>query len=222
MCQIPVDLGRRLCSECQEQLVSQRYCCRRCAMPLPKVLPNDSCSRCRHHRWRFSRIVALGHYQGRLREAVILCKKIRFENLRHVLALELSNRLRQQLPTLADQNVVILPVPNHWTRVFARTAPTACSLAQLLGSHSRWPVLTRIVRRIRRTRKQGMLSLTERRQNVHGAFRIIRPHLLTGRHVLIVDDVLTSGATADELAKQVRLANPSDITVVAIARATGT
>jgi ComF family protein len=221
-CQGPVDISSRLCSACQQQLVSNRYCCQRCAMPMPTVLPNDSCSRCRQHRWRFSRVVALGHYRGKLREAVILCKKIRFESLRYALAVELAVRLRQQLPHLDDQKVVILPVPNHWTRTFARTAPTAHSLAQLLGGHTGWPVLTRKVRRIRKTRKQGMLSLTERQENVRGAFRINRTQSLTGRHVLIVDDVLTTGSTADELAKQVRRAKPADISVVAIARATGT
>jgi predicted amidophosphoribosyltransferase len=163
----------------------------------------------------------LGHYQGKLREAVILCKKIRSENLRYALAIELANRLRLQLPELDDEKVAILPVPNHWTRVFAGTAPTARSLAQLLGSHTGWPVLTRNVSRIRITRKQGMLSLAERQQNVRGAFELKHTQSLTGRHVLIVDDVLTSGATADELAKQVRRAKPSDISVVAIARATG-
>jgi predicted amidophosphoribosyltransferase len=67
-----------------------------------------------------------------------------------------------------------------------------------------------------------MLSLAERQENVRGAFRINRTQSLTGRHVLIVDDVLTTGSTADELAKQVRRAKPADISVVAIARATGT
>jgi ComF family protein len=221
MCQGPVDLNRRLCSACEQHLVSNRYSCQRCAMPVPIVLPNDSCSRCREHRWNFSRVVALGHYQGKLREAVILCKKIRFECLRYALAVEMLRRLRDQIPELLAQDVVILPVPNHWTRSFARTAPTADSLAQLLSGLSGWPVLSGMVSRTRRTRKQGMLSLAERQENVRGAFRVNRPKALTGRHVVIVDDVLTSGATADELAKQLRLAKPFEISVVAIARATG-
>lgn len=220
-CQDPVDLDENLCQDCRQYLVSDRYCCQRCAMPLPRVLPNQDCSRCRQHHWHFSRVIALGHYQGKLREAVILCKKIRFENLRYALTKEIANRLKLHVPGLFADQVVILPVPNHWTRIFARTAPTARSLAQMLGGQTGWPVLTRIVSRIRTTRKQGMLSLAERQQNVRGAFRLIRAKSLTGRHVLIVDDVLTSGATANELAKQVRLAKPADISVVAIARATG-
>lgn len=220
-CQCAVEGGQRLCEACLQQLVSNRYCCQRCAMPLPSVLPNDQCSRCRDHHWHFSNILALGHYQGKLREAVILCKKLRVEYLRYALARELANRIRERFPDMQQREPLIVPVPYHWSRTLARTASTANSLAELLSQHSGWPVATRMVRRIRRTGKQGMLSLVERQQNVRGAFQIVGSPSLSGRHLLIVDDVVTSGATANELAKQLRRTKPLEISVVALARATG-
>lgn len=211
----------RLCEECIASLAPQTYCCKRCAMPLPPVLPNDDCIRCRHHHWRFSNIVALGHYRGKLREAVILCKKARYEHLRYALALKLSKVLLDRFSCIDDLQPLILPVPYHWSRAFARTAATAQSLAELISRHTQWPVNMRCVKRIRRTGKQGMLSLAERKQNVAGAFQLRSPSVLTGRHLFVIDDVVTSGATVDEMSKQLRRAKPADITVVAIARATG-
>ena len=155
MCQAPVGTRCRLCSACHADLVSQRYCCNRCASPLAEVLPNEHCIHCQQAGWRLARVVALGHYQGKLRRAVILCKKARCENLRYALANELADRLRQRLAGLDGPPPILLPVPNHWTRIFSRAANTTLSLASHLARRTGWPVLSDAVRRIRRTRKQG-------------------------------------------------------------------
>jgi ComF family protein len=221
LCETEIAMGSRLCTDCLAQLAPDNYCCQRCAMPLPSVLPNNDCIHCRKAGWRFSRVVALGHYRGRLKEAVIVSKKMKADSLRYALAEQLALKIRRCLPCLEQQNPLFVPVPNHWTRALSGAAPTAFHLASLLARHTGWPVKTNIVRRIRKTGKQGMLSITERKQNMRGAFEKIGAESLSGRHVLIVDDVLTSGATANELARQVHRCNPADITVVVVARATG-
>jgi predicted amidophosphoribosyltransferase len=66
-----------------------------------------------------------------------------------------------------------------------------------------------------------MLSLTERQENVRGAFKATDPKSLSGRHVLIVDDVLTSGATINEVARQLSGCRTQDISALVVARATG-
>jgi len=166
-------------------------------------------------------VIALGQYRGRLKEAVIISKKMKADSLRYALSEQLVEKIQQRLPSLCQQNPILLPVPNHWSRAFSGTAPTAFNLATLLARHTGWPVRTRIVRRIRKTGKQGMLSINERKQNMRGAFEKSGTESLSGRHVLIVDDVLTSGATANELARQVARGGPAEISVVVIARATG-
>lgn len=220
-CQSISPTGGRLCDSCQQLLAKSSHVCQRCAMPLSPVLPNRDCVHCRHHRWSFSRVVSLGHYQGKLREAVILCKKLRFEPLRYGLAELLADRVRDQFVDLDVQRSLLVPVPNHWSRAWARTAATAQALSELLSKLLGISCVSHTARRIRRTGKQGMLSLAERQQNVRGAFRIRHPTELTGRHLFIVDDVLTSGSTANELARQLRKAKPADISVITIARATG-
>ncbi|MBX3420220.1 MAG: ComF family protein [Pirellulaceae bacterium] len=190
-------------------------------MPLPTVLPNQDCAACRKSDWRFSRVIALGTYQGKLRQAVIMCKKQLHESLRYAVTQHMADRVMQQIPEIVQQNPLIVPVPNYWLRSLFKTKAAAISLGELLSRHTGWPLATGMIRRIRRTQKQGMLSITERRENVRGAFLNIRHYSLTGRHVLIVDDVLTSGATVNELARQLRRSRPADISAVVIARATG-
>lgn len=220
-CYEAVNMDCRLCPACMHQLISTQTCCQRCSMPIPPVLPNDDCIHCRKAGWRFSRVVALGPYRGKLREAVILCKKMKSDNLRQALSEQLVYRIRQRLPIIDQQQPILLPVPNHWSRAFSKMAPTAFRLASMISRQTGWPVSTRIVRRIRRTEKQGMLSIHERRQNVRGAFQKASTQSLSGRHVLIVDDVLTSGATANEMTRQVLRGNPADISIVVVARAAG-
>lgn len=150
-------------------------------------------------------------------------KKPSFEVLRQSIGRLLGNLLLAE-PSLAgptQQKPLIVPVPNHWTHAWSRAAGTAKSLALAISDATHWPVNSRTVRRTRKTAKQGMLSWTERKRNVRGAFEIRSAKQLTARHVLLVDDVLTSGATAAELASRIKKAGASRVTVVVVARGTG-
>ncbi len=221
VCEAETPLGARLCATCEGHLVSMKYCCQRCSMPLPDVIPNNDCIHCRKAHWKFSRVVALGAYRGKLREAVILCKQFPNDALRHALGLHLVDRVRHWIPLIDEQQPIIIPIPYHWSRSLTRRVPTAFNLADVMSRASGWPMVASLVRRTRPTRKQSMLSAHERIKNVRGAFKRVGSQSLEGRHVLLVDDVLTSGATADEVARQLKLAKPADITMVVIARATG-
>lgn len=220
-CEAPVARDQRLCSQCSRQLVSTAYRCQRCAMPLPEVLPNSECIHCKKMDWRFSRVIALGSYRGKLKEAVVLCKKLRYENLRFALALQMVNMVRSRIPESDLSALLLVPVPNHWTRVFSRTAPTSDRLVDLMARFTGWPVANGMIVKVRKTLKQGMLSTSERRKNVRGSFLKRGADSLTGRHVVIVDDVLTSGATANEVARQLRRGHPKDVSVTVIARGVG-
>ncbi|MCA9134105.1 MAG: hypothetical protein KDA45_13150, partial [Planctomycetales bacterium] len=258
----------RLCPACRQLFVSNYYRCQRCATPLPSVVPNQDCFRCREAKWRFSRVLTLGPYRGELRQAVILMKKPRFELLRRALGELLAEQVLDsdtapaakiapgdapapQHPAASADGLSqangpstgqgrlpaarqargespagelapwLVPVPNHWSHGFSSAANTAESLARAIARPTGWRVATRIVGRIRKTAKQGMLSWTERKRNVRGAFAINRTQGLSGRHVMLVDDVLTSGATAAELSRLLLKAGAARVSVLVIARGTG-
>ena len=215
--------GGAICEECQGVLVGDYYRCRKCATPLPNVVPNDDCFRCREAKWRFDRVVTLGPYRAQLRDAVIRMKRPANELLRRVVAELMTQQLVQDLgeESLTTGKVVLLPVPNYWTHSFMGAADAAGSLATQVSKHTGLPCLTRMLRRIRKTDKQGMLSWSERAKNVRGAFEIADAEVVKGSHVIVVDDVLTSGATCAEIASRLKRAGAYQVTILVAARGTG-
>ncbi|MCA9192554.1 MAG: ComF family protein [Planctomycetales bacterium] len=222
-CECPVLFPQRVCSACQKLLVHDYHRCRRCASPLPNVVPVEDCFRCRNSDWQLASVQALGPYRDDLRKAVILIKKRSYEPLRRSLAELLAHRLLNSAEhwNHSEHPPVLMPVPNHWTRKFSGVAPTANLLTQHLADLTGWPMVTGKVRRIRKTRKQGLLSWTERRKNVRGAFEIVGAKTQDRRHVLLVDDVLTSGSTTNEIARVLKKGYALSVTAAVIARGTG-
>lgn len=210
--------GEALCDECRAVFTAELTYCERCAMPLPAVVDRRDCIRCRKEKWRFDRVIALGPYRGHLRKAIILMKKPAFESLAAAAGDLLAERLRRE-GVMPD---VVVPVPNHWWRRLVHRTSAAETLASSIARRLRRPLVISAVRRIRSTKKQGMLPWSKRAGNVRRAFRVRRPRQVAGRHVLLVDDVFTSGATAAELTRQLIRAGATRVTVAVAARATGT
>lgn len=112
---------------------------------------------------------------------------------------------------------VLVPVPLHHRRLARRGYNQATEIARPLALYLRRGLDVGLVSRERRTREQSKLSARERRRNVSGAFRLMRQPEFT--HAIIVDDVVTTGATSRELAKLLRRAGCEQVSVVAVARA---
>lgn len=216
-CLEPIQDRQRLCDACRAVFEYRARCCQRCAMPLPTVVDDAACVRCRNQGWRFARVVALGPYRGHLRKAIILMKKPTFEPL----AVAAGELLAEKLHMAAVEPDVVLPVPNHWTRRLAHRTSAAETLAASVALTLHKPLFLSAVRRIKRTKKQGMLAWSNRTHNVQRAFRVRRPKQIAGRHVLLVDDVFTSGATAAELTRNLLKAGASRVTIAVAARGTG-
>jgi ComF family protein len=118
--------------------------------------------------------------------------------------------------TLEDGIDGILPVPLHWRRQALRGFNQAAELCRPLARHFRVPLVGNVVRH-RSTAYQSGLSAAERRRNLRGAFAVRGP--VTARHVLVVDDVVTTGATCGQLAATLRKAGAGTVSVLALARA---
>jgi ComF family protein len=114
----------------------------------------------------------------------------------------------------------LIPVPLHWRRLWARRFNQAALLAQIVGAASGRPSITGALKRVKSTRHQVGLSASERAANVHGAFRVppaARAEVV-GRRLVLVDDVLTSGATLDACARALLRAGAADVDVLVFAR----
>jgi ComF family protein len=111
------------------------------------------------------------------------------------------------------------PVPLHRTRLWRRRYNQAAELARALGRRTGKPVAVRALVRSRATESQGeMVSARARRRNVLGVFKVPDPVSIRGRNVLVVDDVLTTGATADACARALKRAGAAKVQILALAR----
>lgn len=109
-------------------------------------------------------------------------------------------------PWLKDIDLII-PVPLHWTRHWQRGYNQAEVIAEGIAQEVSAPLESRTLRRCRRTRSQTHLSLSDKRKNVHGAFSI-KGEAPSAHHILLVDDVFTTGSTLSECYKALRSAYP--------------
>jgi ComF family protein len=120
---------------------------------------------------------------------------------------------------LADADVVV-PVPLHWRRMWARRFNQSATLAKLLAEPHAKPVSYSALKRVKATPQQVGLSKSERAANVQGAFRVdpAGQAEIARRNVVLVDDVLTSGATADSCARALLRAGARQVDVLTFAR----
>jgi ComF family protein len=114
---------------------------------------------------------------------------------------------------------VIVPVPLHVKRLRSRGFNQAVLLGELLAREWRLPLARRAMRRIRWTEPQINLSADERLHNVKGAFTVSDYAAVARKHVLLLDDILTTGSTAEECARVLKRAGAVEVTVITIARA---
>jgi ComF family protein len=114
----------------------------------------------------------------------------------------------------------LVPVPLHWRRLWSRRFNQSAALAGSVSQICGLPVLSETLKRIRATAQQVGLSKPQRAENVQGAFRVPpeRRAEVAGRRLLLIDDVLTSGATVDTCARALLRAGAAHVDVLVFAR----
>src|ERR1700704_5480880 len=125
---------------------------------------------------------------------------------------------------LLDEADVLVPVPLHWRRGWSRRYNQSGALARSIERQSGVKVISEVLRRVRPTQQQIGLSRSQRASNVQGAFKVAadRQSEIQGRRVVLIDDVLTSGATADACARALLRAKAAQVDVLVFARVVDT
>jgi ComF family protein len=204
--------------------------CNRCGDLLGRAdaeFGDACCPECSLEEPSFARAVNFGRYGGALRQLVHLLK---YERVRPVAGLlgRLTAQACLQLEGDIDvEQLLLVPVPAHKSRLRSRGFNQAELIArsaqrgieEAIGRKVQ--LETALLLRIRFTESQVALTAAERRQQIRGAFKVTRREPLKGREVLLVDDVMTTGATAAECARELRQAGASRVWVVTPARALG-
>lgn len=217
--QVPADSRHSaFCPTCELQLspvpVNRCRACGAEAGPFAKS--DDGCRQCRGKGLRFDSVTCLGMYESHLKTAILGAKwaysAVRINSLGRLLA----SARRTELATLNVE--VILPIPDHWRRRiwkrFNAAGLIAFEVAAGLGVRCEW----RDLARARPTRQQKRVAHSHRFENQRGSFRLMNAAAYRGRRVLLVDDVVTTGATCSEASRLLKEAGCLEVHVAALAR----
>jgi ComF family protein len=208
-----------LCSRCGDALGME-------SARFAAAMGVTECTMCRLAPPRFAKAVAFANYDNEMREALHLLK---FQRLRPMAEHVLGERLAAavlRLEPVAAREAVVVPVPLFAARERERgfnqaTLLAEASLRRLRRLRPEWRLRLQpgAIERVRDTRALYRLSPRQRRSALRGAFRVAQPEAVRGREVLLVDDIMTTGATANECSRVLLRAGAAKVWVATVAKA---
>ncbi|WP_028693484.1 ComF family protein [Pseudomonas cremoricolorata] len=216
LCSEPAEQPYPLCHPCENELPWLIDACQRCALPLPAA--NLTCAACLRRAPAFTSVVAPWRYGFPLDSVISRFKHHRQWPLGRVLALLLSHDLRHRFEEGLPRPHLLLPVPLARRRLRVRGFNQAAMLARWLSAELQLPCSEGWLTRCRDTPAQQTLSARARRRNLRDAFSLTPAAQPAGLHLAIIDDVLTTGSTAQTLAALLRRAGAQRVDVYCLAR----
>jgi ComF family protein len=190
--------------------------CPICGIPFSGTGKDHRCGNCLTNPPHFDAAHAPFVYEGAIRDLIHSFKYNQQSHLRYPLALLTLEGVGDVMQNHKPDHII--PVPLHRSRLRQRGFNQAVLLGQELSRQLSLPILPDTLVRIRRTEPQIELSGAERRLNVKGAFSIKKPGLIAGKTILLIDDVMTTGSTMNECAKELKNAGAAVVVAVTIAR----
>ncbi len=213
LCGDPADDGQIFCQHCQADLPTNPNHCPRCALPMARA---ETCGQC------LRKPPAYDHTVGPLTYAPPIDSLISQLKYHHRLttcrsfARLLEEQITRLEPPLPD---ALIAVPLHQQRLRQRGFNQSLEIARPLAKLINRPLLTGLVKRHKATTPQTGLSGVARRKNLRGAFSVTAP--VVYRHLALVDDVMTTGSTAQELALTLKKAGATRVDIWVVARVAG-
>ncbi len=218
ICQEPLQNISRIpvcpsCLDAPQPLVAEHACqqCQTAFLNDFPLRPDGICPLCRTGETYFDRVYSYGSYDQSLARLLHLFKYGRIKTLAEPLARMMVRGLPSQ-----EQFDLVVPMPLHWKKQLLRGFNQSELLSREIGPRLGVPVIPAL-KRIRSTDVQAGLTLSQRRKNVQGAFQVSDTNI-QGKKILLIDDVLTTGATVSAAAKVLRKQGTARITVLTLAR----
>lgn len=219
VCRNPLEwpLEGPICHACWRSMpvIGPAYC-PRCGLPYQETVSPGLCGPCRVEKTRHFRLArAAGPYRGALKKSLLHLKYRGRSRLAAALGRMAFEKCVASGPL--DAGAAVVPVPLHWRRRRARGYNQAELVAKAVAREAQRP-LSRVLKKVRHRPPQAGLSAGGRRRNAAGAYRVRLPQDLTGKRLLLVDDVFTTGATAEACARALLQAGAEAVDVLTVAR----
>ena len=223
LCARTVETAGTLCAPCWQGIAFLgEPCCACCGLPFPYAAGEGSlCALCLAHPPGFDRARSVMSYDDHSRRLILALKH--GDRLQGVPAF--GRWLARAGAVLLEDADLLVPVPLHWTRLWRRRYNQSALLAQAVAAvvrregRSKPVAATGLLRRRRRTPSQGHRTRSQRALNVRAAFALSPGAAVKDRRIVLIDDVLTSGATVEECARVLRRAGAARVDVLTLARA---
>lgn len=241
LCNQPVPCEQDFCLGCEKKLTLSEpmmaAACTRCGRPRPRVpvdgevSASEKCVQCEKEKLRFSSAIALWTYQDRVRDAVVAAKFGHQMPLGTALGRRLGQKIVQQVnsnaPAIPAPQIVTF-VPSHRRRESQRGGNGNAAIAMAAFQEMKPRISTvcfrSLLRTTRATKKQAWLDNKSRVENVRDAFALKKGYPffkqpIQNQHILVIDDVLTTGATANEISRVLLESGADRVTLAVVARA---
>jgi ComF family protein len=231
-CNAPLSNASRLpvCIDCSSRILPLKGTrCSICAQSLPEGYPDPTglgqCGECAHEAPTYSRAVSFGAYENELREMVHLLKYKHVRSAADFLGALIAESATGLVPKMSD-SVMVVPVPLYKGKLRERGFNQAEMLAHATVSRlskqvkdTKFELKMSALFRRRATESQVGMTREQRKTNLRGAFAVPRKDAVLGKEILLIDDVLTTGATVGECARVLRRAGATQVWVATAARA---
>lgn len=218
-CHTPLTLSHRLCSQCWKDVsFITRPFCTITGAPLPFDIGEDAISaQAATNPPHYDQARAVALYKGVMRNLIY---KLKYQD-HHATVNLLSLWLQQKGQSIIDDADLILPVPLHPSRLWQRRYNQSALLAKRLAENTGKTLALGLLIRDKKTRSQIGLTASERQANLKGAFTItaLSANKLKRKHILLIDDVITTGATINAAAQTLKRAGAERVTVLTLAMA---
>jgi ComF family protein len=211
-------LSKLICQYCHSRLPVLQNGCSICAMPMFDQTITSSlntCGACLKQAPNYSKTVAAFHYESPISDFIT---SLKFNGQHHFVPLlsqylHLKIKQHYQQPQLPE---AIIPVPLHPSKIRERGFNQALLIAQSLSTKLNIPLVKNQIKRTRYTKAQSALDAIQRQRNLKDAFSVCPVNF---NKVAIIDDVMTTGATANELSRSLLKAGVNQVDVWCVARA---
>jgi ComF family protein len=218
LCEIQVTGALSLCRPCLQDLPRLKNTCYQCGLPLANQQEASVCGQCQQSSPPIDYLMSSLHYAYPVN---YLLSQLKFKRdltyakiFSHIMLATLQKHYAGQATALPD---IIIPIPLHKKRSRQRGFNQALEIAKPLARKLNIPLSIDTVQRIKYTQAQSLLSAAKRRKNLHHSFIINQR--MTAEHIVLVDDVVTTGTTVYELATLLKQSGVKKVGVWAVARA---
>ena len=214
-CSQIVEKQGALCSQCWLSLtfIEDPFCFI-CGVPFEHTIEKEMmCGSCMQKNPPYKQARALMVYDAHSKPLIL--------NLKHADGVHMAPYFSQWIKRILPSSMhFIVPIPLHWTRLFRRGYNQSALLTNVLAKATNLDATPDLLIRKRRTRSQGGLRRQKRIENVSGAFKINKKYheTIKKKHILVVDDVFTTGATLLECTKMLKKGGAKEVSIVTLAR----